>query len=177
MSIARSAPVASPAPPAVVARLAGVGKHLVVLIPAVMLLGFAVGAVADLSVLKPLVLPMTMLMVYPMMIGFRPNEAFTRTDGRAIGIAMTINFLVLPVIAWALASQFFSSEPTLFVGMVLAGLFPTSGMTISWTGFAKGNVRAAVKMTVIGLCWPPCSPRSTCSCWPAEWSRSTCGAC
>jgi len=28
---------------------------------------------------------------------------------------------------------------------------PTSGMTISWTGFAKGNVEAAVKMTVIGL--------------------------
>jgi ACR3 family arsenite efflux pump ArsB len=35
--------------------------------------------------------------------------------------------------------------------MILAGLFPTSGMTISWTGFAKGNVGAAVKMTVIGL--------------------------
>jgi len=37
------------------------------------------------------------------------------------------------------------------VGMILAGLFPTSGMTISWTGFAGGNVTAAVKMTVIGL--------------------------
>ena len=35
--------------------------------------------------------------------------------------------------------------------LLLAGLVPTSGMTISWTGFAKGNVAAAVKMTVIGL--------------------------
>ncbi|MGC9141708.1 MAG: arsenic resistance protein [Caldimicrobium sp.] len=33
----------------------------------------------------------------------------------------------------------------------MAGLVPTSGMTISWTGFAKGKVEAAVKMTVVGL--------------------------
>lgn len=28
---------------------------------------------------------------------------------------------------------------------------PTSGMTISWTGFARGNLDAAIKMAVIGL--------------------------
>jgi ACR3 family arsenite transporter len=37
------------------------------------------------------------------------------------------------------------------LGLLMAGLVPTSGMTISWTGFAKGNVAAAIKMTVIGL--------------------------
>jgi predicted Na+-dependent transporter len=37
------------------------------------------------------------------------------------------------------------------LGLLLAGLVPTSGMTISWTGFAKGNMAAAVKMTVVGL--------------------------
>jgi predicted Na+-dependent transporter len=37
------------------------------------------------------------------------------------------------------------------LGLLLAGLVPTSGMTISWTGLARGNVAAAVKMTVIGL--------------------------
>ena len=36
-------------------------------------------------------------------------------------------------------------------GLLLAALLPTSGMTISWTGFARGNINAAVKMTVIGL--------------------------
>jgi predicted Na+-dependent transporter len=36
-------------------------------------------------------------------------------------------------------------------GLLLASLLPTSGMTISWTGFAKGNVNSAVKMTIIGL--------------------------
>jgi predicted Na+-dependent transporter len=37
------------------------------------------------------------------------------------------------------------------LGLLLAGLVPTSGMTISWTGLARGNMAAAVKMTVIGL--------------------------
>jgi len=37
------------------------------------------------------------------------------------------------------------------LGLLLAALLPTSGMTISWTGFAKGDINAAIKMTVIGL--------------------------
>lgn len=37
------------------------------------------------------------------------------------------------------------------VGLLLIGVLPTSGMTISWTGFAKGNKQAATKMVVFGL--------------------------
>lgn len=37
------------------------------------------------------------------------------------------------------------------LGLLLASLLPTSGMTISWTGFARGNLGAAINMTVIGL--------------------------
>ena len=33
----------------------------------------------------------------------------------------------------------------------MIALLPTSGMTISWTVMAKGNVNAAIKMVVIGL--------------------------
>ncbi|MBN2839355.1 MAG: arsenic resistance protein [Coriobacteriia bacterium] len=131
--------------------LASLSKRLVVLIPAAMLAGLVVGLVFDVSSLQALVLPMTMLMVYPMLVNFRISEAFDLTDGKAIGLAMFLDFIVLPAVAWGLAVAFFSNEPGLFVGMILAGLFPTSGMTISWTGFAGGNVTAAVKMTVIGL--------------------------
>lgn len=141
---------AKPLPPAL-SWLGGLGKHLVILIPAAMLVGLVVGAVTDVSGLSGLVLLMTMLMVYPMLIGFKPRDAFTRTDGKPLILAMVLNFLVLPLVAFGLAWLFFRDSPSLFVGMILAGLFPTSGMTISWTGFAKGNVRAAVKMTVIGL--------------------------
>jgi ACR3 family arsenite efflux pump ArsB len=116
-----------------------------------MVAGLAVGVLFDVSSLKALVLPMTMLMVYPMLVNFRIAEALDLRDSRAIGLAMVLDFIALPAVAWLLALLFFRNEPGLFVGMVLAGLFPTSGMTISWTGFARGNVAAAVKMTVIGL--------------------------
>jgi ACR3 family arsenite efflux pump ArsB len=132
-------------------RIAGLSKHLVVLVPAAMLLGLAAGLVVDLSAAKSLILPLTMLMVYPMLVSFRPAQALSMNDGRAVAVAMGLNFVVFPLLAWLLAWLFFSNDPGLFVGMLLVGLFPTSGMTISWTGFAGGNVAAAVKMTVVGL--------------------------
>jgi len=131
--------------------LARISKHLVVLIPAAMALGLLAGIVFDLAPLSALVLPMTMLMVFPMLVNFRLGDIVAGKDSKAVGLAMGLDFLVLPLVAWGLALLFFGEEPALFIGMVLAGLFPTSGMTISWTGFAKGNVAAAVKMTVIGL--------------------------
>lgn len=120
-------------------------------IPLAMVVGLVGGLVFDLSALKSLVLPLTMLMVYPMLVNVRLGDAFGPTDIRPVSTAMALNFVALPLLAWVLARIFFSSDAGLFVGMVLTGLFPTSGMTISWTGFAKGNVGAAVKMTVIGL--------------------------
>jgi len=136
---------------ALVRGISGLSKHLVVLIPAAMALGLLVGALVDLAPLKVVVLPLTMLMVYPMLVNFRPAEALSLKDSRAVGIAMALDFIALPALAWLVALLFFRDAPGLYVGMILAGLFPTSGMTISWTGFAKGNVAAAVKMTVIGL--------------------------
>ncbi|MDF1541992.1 MAG: hypothetical protein P1P71_02630 [Anaerosomatales bacterium] len=120
-------------------------------IPFSMAAGFGAGLLVDLDPLKSLVLPLTMLMVYPMLVNVKMRDAFSLVDSRVVGVAMALNFLVLPVGAWVLAKLFFASDAGLFVGMVLAGLFPTSGMTISWTGFAKGNVGAAIKMTVVGL--------------------------
>jgi len=120
-------------------------------IPVAMLAGLAIGAAVDLEPLKVMVLPLTMLMVYPMLVNVKMRAALGPADLKVVAVAMGLNFMVLPVVAWMLARTFFAGEPGLFVGMVLAGLFPTSGMTISWTGFAKGNVAAAIKMTVIGL--------------------------
>lgn len=131
--------------------IAGLSKHLVWLIPLAMALGLTAGAAFDLAWMKVLVLPLTMLMVYPMLVNFHPADALDMSDSKAVSLAMVLDFVVLPAVAWGLAVAFFRDQPALFVGMVLAGLFPTSGMTISWTGFAKGNVAAAVKMTVVGL--------------------------
>ncbi len=57
----------------------------------------------------------------------------------------------MPFFAFGMGKLFFADQPLVALGLLLASLLPTSGMTISWTGFAKGNLNAAVKMTVIGL--------------------------
>ncbi|MEJ2057618.1 MAG: bile acid:sodium symporter, partial [Desulfofustis sp.] len=58
---------------------------------------------------------------------------------------------VIPFFGYLLGRLFFADQPYMALGLLLASLLPTSGMTISWTGFAKGNLGAAINMTVIGL--------------------------
>lgn len=128
-----------------------VSKNLVLAIPAVMILGFVGGLLGDVSWLKGLIVPFTFLMVYPMMVTLKINQVFSGGDVRAQIITQLVNFGLVPFLAFGVAWVFFREQPYMMLGIVLAGLVPTSGMTISWTGFAKGNVAAAVKMTVIGL--------------------------
>ncbi len=62
-------------------RCSGVSKNLVVLVPAAMLAGLIVGLVVDLSAAKSLILPLTMLMVYPMLVNFKPaRRSASRTE-------------------------------------------------------------------------------------------------
>jgi ACR3 family arsenite efflux pump ArsB len=128
-----------------------ISKNLVLAIPVSMVAGFVWGLLADVAWMKNLILPFTFLMVYPMMVTLKISEVFSGGDGRAQFLTQAINFLVIPFLAFGVAQLFFPDRPYLILGILLAGLVPTSGMTISWTGFAKGNVAAAVKMTVIGL--------------------------
>jgi len=132
-----------------------INKRLVVVIPAMMAAGYLFGlgaAPGYLSILKALILPFTFLMVYPMMVTL--NIKALQDGIKNVGLQLSaqgINFLVVPFVAYGLGLVFFRDQPYMALGLLLASLLPTSGMTISWTGFAKGNLAAAVNMTVIGL--------------------------
>jgi ACR3 family arsenite transporter len=132
-----------------------INKNLIIAIPAGMLLGFGFGLAcepATLAKLKNLIIPMTFLMVYPMMVTL--NISHLREGFRNVRlqlITQLINFLIIPFVAYGLGILFFADQPYMALGLLLAALLPTSGMTISWTGFAKGNIGAAINMTVIGL--------------------------
>lgn len=126
-------------------------KHLVVAIPIIMAVGFVYGMIAPTQWLKQLIVPFTFLMVYPMMVTLRVRAIFEGGDKKAQFLAQALNFGVIPFLAYGVGLLFFPNQPYMALGLLLAGLVPTSGMTISWTGFAKGNMAAAVKMTVIGL--------------------------
>lgn len=128
-----------------------VNKNLILAIPIMMAAGFAYGVAFDARPLKSLIVPFTFLMVYPMMVNLNVRKVFEGGDGKAQLLTQAINFGIIPFVAFAAGKFFFPDRPAMALGLLLAGLVPTSGMTISWTGFAKGNMAAAVKMTVMGL--------------------------
>ncbi|MCP3871559.1 MAG: arsenic resistance protein [Desulfobacteraceae bacterium] len=128
-----------------------VTKKLIIAIPVMMVSGFLFGLIFNAGFLKTLIIPFTFLMVYPMMVNLNFQKVFEGGDLKAQVLTQIINFGIVPFLAYALGVIFFKNSPYMALGLLLAGLVPTSGMTISWTGFAKGNIEAAVKMTVIGL--------------------------
>jgi ACR3 family arsenite efflux pump ArsB len=131
--------------------LSKITKNLVIAIPSFMFLGFLFGLNFKTDLLKSLIVPFTFLMVYPMMVTLKIKKVFEGGDTKAQVLTQAINFLIIPFVAFGIGKVFFSDKPYMALGLLLAALVPTSGMTISWTGFAKGNLEAAVKMTVIGL--------------------------
>ena len=128
-----------------------INKNLITAIPVMMVLGFIFGVTFQAGFLKNLIIPFTFLMVYPMMVTLKIKKVFEGGDFKAQLFTQVINFGIIPFVAFGLGWLFFRNQPYMALGLLLAGLVPTSGMTISWTGFAKGNIEAAVKMTVIGL--------------------------
>lgn len=126
-------------------------KNLVWSIPGAMALGLLLGPWLPEPALRALILPLTFLMVYPMMVGVDLRELLRPGGLRLQGVTLAVNFVLLPAIGYALGMLFFPEQPMLRLALLLTALLPTSGMTISWTGMAKGNVPAAVRMTVIGL--------------------------
>ncbi len=126
-------------------------KNISLTIPIVLLLGFLTGMVTDTTALKQLILPITMLMIFPTMIGFKPKEILNLSHGKLSVTVMLLNFLFIPALAYMLGTQFLLNDPQLFAGLSIAALLPTSNMTIAFTMLAKGNVTASIKMVTLGL--------------------------
>lgn len=126
-------------------------KNLTIAIPVAMVLGLAFGLVFPAGWLKTLIVPLTFLMVYPMMIGIKVSQLAERGHGKVQLLAQAVNFGIIPFVAYGLGLVFFADRPYAAAGLLLAGLLPTSGMTISWTGMTGGNLPAAIRMTVVGL--------------------------
>lgn len=126
-------------------------KNLVWTIPAAMIAGLAYGSLWNASPLKAAIVPLTFLMVYPMMVNLQLEKVFSTEGQRCQLVTLLINFGIIPFVAFFIGQWFFADQPLIMLGLLLAALLPTSGMTITWTGFAGGDINAAIKMTVIGL--------------------------
>lgn len=127
-------------------------KHLLFAITITVMIALVFGSYFDFKTAKYLILPFTILIVYPIMIGMSLKGIFVFDDKKVLSYALIVNFFFIPLIGLSIISLLFKSEMALSLGLLLIAVLPTSGgMTIAWTSIAKGNVNAAIKMTVAGL--------------------------
>lgn len=115
-----------------------------------MLAGLAYGGLMPVAGLTSTIIHLTFLMVYPMRVNLQIDKVFSVQGQRCQLVTQFINFALIPFVAYGLGQWFFADR-LVALGLLLAALLPTSGMTITWTGFAKDDINAAIKMTVIGL--------------------------
>lgn len=127
-------------------------KNLSYLIVVFIALGLLYGYFSKSMYLKNYVSAVLFLMIYPMMINLKVTDVFKSINNvKPLLLSLGINFILAPVAAFILGKIFFSGEPMLLVGMILIGLIPTSGMTASWTGLAKGNLKLSLVMISVNL--------------------------
>jgi ACR3 family arsenite efflux pump ArsB len=129
-----------------------VKKRILLVIPTTLVVGLVSGYFLDFKFLKPLSRPLSLMIVYPLMIGLPTNSLTKWDDIRVLGYALVMNFAAVPLLGYGVSSLFFERGSSMFLGLLLISLLPTSGgMTVTWTGLEDGNVVAAAKMTIIGL--------------------------
>jgi ACR3 family arsenite transporter len=63
----------------------------------------------------------------------------TRTARREIGLTLALNWLVAPLVMYALATQFLGGRPGFVTGLVLVGIAPCIAMVLVWNELADGN--------------------------------------
>ena len=85
-------------------------KNLVWSIPAAMLLGLLFGWVAEPGFLRFGILPLTFLMVYPMMVAVNVKELFKSGGIKLQGAALLINFVLVPLLGYGLGLVFFADQ-------------------------------------------------------------------
>ena len=136
------------------AVLAFIRKNLHWLMVVVIILGLL-----NLKVLGGFVLPKSLLVgiviflvIYPVMINTRFDELFAHfKEPRPIFCSLLLNFVVSPLIAWALVGFFFKGRPELAAALFLVALVPTSAMSAAWTAFSEARMATALYLIPANL--------------------------
>lgn len=127
-------------------------NQLLLVLPTVLVISFITGLYVDTTRLGPTILMATIIMIFATMVGLKIDQLTKiREESKLIGVSFLINFIWIPLVALVIGMTLLSDHPLMFAGLALVALLPTSGMTIAWTGIQKGNMPAAVKLTVFGL--------------------------
>ncbi len=96
----------------------------------------------------PLILILVSLLFFEISI-VRIKEA--RQHLRFLSLAWVTNFILIPLIGWAIASLFLSGQPLLFIGLLIYFIAPCTDWFLGFTRLAKGNVTLGSVLLPINL--------------------------
>lgn len=97
--------------------------------------------------LTPIVTVGVFLVIYFIMLGVSTQgvmHAFARWKPTVLAIG--INFLLTPLIAWALGYLFLKNAPDIWVGLILYLVTPCIGWYLVFTELAKGDVELGISL-------------------------------
>jgi len=93
-----------------------------------------------------------LVMIYPSLVPLpfhRLRSGFSAY--REIGISLVVNFIVSPVLAYALGALFLADHPALRIGLLLLSLLPGGGMATTWMLRSKADMPTSVGIILTNL--------------------------
>lgn len=113
-------------------------------------LGLAKVAPGFAESLGPLVSAGVLVLIYLVMLGLDLNRvAAAFAERRFLAIAVGLNFIVNPLLAWALGAVFLGDQPDLRVGLILFLVTPCIGWYLIFAEMAGGD--AGLGVSLLGL--------------------------
>jgi ACR3 family arsenite efflux pump ArsB len=127
--------------------------HLELYACGTIVLGIIVGSVWKPPALRHLISLAVFIVLYPCMFELELERIKNALNHPSpLIIALFLNLVVSPLLAFVLSSAFFSDRfPWLTIGLVLFGSVPCGGMVPAYTGMLKGNVNLSLTVTAMSL--------------------------